>query len=82
MATALQPGDVVIRHYVGDTLQLIDATTNEQLAIIPSVDYALKIAHQRAGAVWHEKGNRRLGTPELSLVMSRRESVRVGHNAI
>jgi len=34
---------------------LIDATTNEQIAIIPSVEYALKIAHQRAGALWQEE---------------------------
>ena len=54
MATAIQPGDVVIRHYVGRTLQLIDAATNEQKAIIPAVDYALKIASERAGAVWQE----------------------------
>lgn len=57
----VQPGDVVIRHYVGKTLQLIDATTNEQIAIIPSVDHALKMAAQRVGAVWQEQGDHRVG---------------------
>ena len=70
MPLPIQPGDLVIRQYVGHTLQLIDAVTNEQLAIIPSVEHALKIAAERAGAVWQEQGGRH-GRPELILVEPR-----------
>lgn len=71
MGTAIQPGDVVVRHYVGKTLQLIDAATNEQIAIIPSVDHALKIASERAGAVWQEEAVERAESPALILLKPR-----------
>jgi hypothetical protein len=32
----VQPEDVVIRCYVGDSFQLIDAATQEQIAIVTS----------------------------------------------
>lgn len=71
MAT-IQPEDVVIRHYVGDSFQLIDAATQEQIAIVSSVDHAVRIAGDRAGAVWEERVDpRAFGTPELVLLQSR-----------
>ena len=70
MQKAVATGDVVIRSYVGGSFQLIDATTQEQIAIVPSIEIALTIGAKRGGSVWHENADNRgrvLGSPTLLL---------------
>jgi hypothetical protein len=72
--TTAQPGDVVIRQYVGDSLQLIDVATQEQIAIVPSLEYALRMAAERNCAIWREPVDARTaGTPHLILLKPRGE---------
>jgi hypothetical protein len=61
-------GDVLIRRFVGSSLQLVDARTLEQICIIPSLDFGIRIGADRRVAVWREnvdpQGNG-LGAPTL-----------------
>ena len=54
-----QRGDVLLRPYVGESFQLIDATTREHIAIVQSMERAVTIAAQRGGSVWHENTDNR-----------------------
>ena len=70
MKTAVATGDVVIRSNVGGSFQLVDATTHEQIAIVPSIETALTIGAERGGSVWHENADNRgriLSPPTLLL---------------
>jgi hypothetical protein len=67
---AAQRGDVLLRPYVGESFQLIDAATREQIAIVLSMERAVTVAAQRGGSVWHENSDNRgraLGPPILLL---------------
>jgi hypothetical protein len=70
MQTAVASGDVFIRPYVGGSFQLVDASTREQIAIVPSMETALSLGTERGGAVWQENADNRgrvLGPPILLL---------------
>ena len=54
-----QRGDVLLRPYVGEAFQLIDAVTREQIAIVLSKERAVTIAAQRGGSVWDENTDNR-----------------------
>jgi hypothetical protein len=56
---AVQRGDVLLRSYVGESFQLIDAVTREQIAIVLSMERAVTLAAQRGGSVWHENTDNR-----------------------
>ena len=62
-------GDVFIRPYAGHSVQLLDADTREQLAVVSCRDRAIALAaHWGRGAVWHENADshgRPLGPPVL-----------------
>ena len=69
MATSPKHGDVLIRVFVGSSFQLVDAMTREQIAIVPALDVAVKLASEY-GAVWRENVDNRgrpLGEPVLLL---------------
>ena len=59
MNAAAQRGDVLLRPYVGESFQLIDAVTREQIAIVLSMERAVTIAAQRGGSVWNENTDNR-----------------------
>jgi hypothetical protein len=65
---APEHGDVLIRRFVGSSLQVVDARTLEQICIVPSVDFGIRIAADRRVAVWREnvdhQGNP-MGAPTL-----------------
>lgn len=63
-------GDVLIRTFVGTSLQVVDATTLEQICIVPSVDYGIKIGADQCVSVWRENLDARgkaAGRPKLLL---------------
>ena len=61
-------GDVLIRKFVGSSVQLVDARTFEQICIVPSLDFGIRIGADQRVAVWREnvdpQGNA-LGAPTL-----------------
>lgn len=67
MATAAaRQGDVLIRNCAGASLQCLDAVSHEPIAIVPSVDHAMRIARERGGAVLRENADSRgrlIGSP-------------------
>lgn len=69
MSSIPKHGDVLIRA-LDDDFELVDATTREQLAIVPALQEAVQVASERGGAVWRENvddGGRPLGHPVLIL---------------
>jgi hypothetical protein len=61
-------GDVFIRPYAGHSVQLLDADTREQLAIVSCMERGIALAAQWGGAVWNENADshgRPLGPPML-----------------
>ena len=62
MATIPQHGDVLIRVFAQSSYQLVDATTREQIAIVPALPMGLKVASERgarSGArTWTTEGVR------------------------
>jgi hypothetical protein len=69
MSSIPKRGDVLIRA-LGDDFELVDATTREQIAIVPALQEAVQVASERGGAVWRENvddGGRPLGQPVLIL---------------
>jgi len=69
MSSIPKRGDVLIRA-LGDDFELVDATTREQIAIVPALQEAVQVASERGGAVWRENvddGGRPLGRPVLIL---------------
>ena len=47
-------GDVLIRTVGESSFELVDATTREQIAIVPALQVAVQVAGERGGAVWRE----------------------------
>ena len=69
MATP-QHGDVLVRVFAESELQLVDAVTREQIAIVRSLNDAVALAVERRGAVWRENvdgDGRSIGVPILLL---------------
>jgi hypothetical protein len=61
-------GDVLVRHFVGSSLELVDANTHRPIAIVPTLHHAVTIAAGRGGRVWSENVDNRgraLGEPIL-----------------
>ena len=52
--SAPRHGDVLIRAVGESSFELIDATTREQIAIVPGLQVAVQVATERGGAVWRE----------------------------
>jgi hypothetical protein len=70
MATTPKHGDVLVRVFGESNYQLLDATTHEQIAIVPTLPAAIEVANERGGAVWRENVDNRgrpLGNPVLLL---------------
>ena len=70
MKTTLKPGDVLIRVFSESAYEILDATTQQQIAIAPDLHVAVKIASERGGAVWRaniDNRGRPLGDPVLLL---------------
>jgi hypothetical protein len=66
-------GDVLIRVIAGSSYERVDAATREQIAVVPTLDVAVKVAAERGGAVWRENVDTRgrpLGGPVLLLPRS------------
>ena len=65
-----QHGDVLIRVFAESELQLVDAVTRDQIAIVRSLNEAVSLAVERRGAVWRENvdsDGRSIGVPILLL---------------
>jgi hypothetical protein len=61
-------GDVLIRPFGESSYQLLDMATREQIAIVPELPLAIKVASDRGGAVWRENVDDRgrpIGNPVL-----------------
>jgi hypothetical protein len=70
MAATPRPGDVLIRPFGESSYALVDAATNEQIAITSELRAAVKLASEHGGAVWRENVDNRgrpLGSPVLLL---------------
>lgn len=64
---SIHRGDVLVRAF-GLSFELVDAVTHEQIAIVPSINYAIRIAIIRHGLLWQENVDNRgrtLGEPVL-----------------
>ena len=66
-------GDVLIRRFVGSSLQLVDAATLEQLCIVPSIDFGIRIGADQCVAVWRENVDQE-GHPMGAPILLRRRA--------
>jgi len=65
---SIHRGDVLLRVYAGSSFELLDAITHEQIAIVPAIEFAIRIAADRHALLWQQNVDNRgrpLGEPVL-----------------